>query len=98
MRKPCKRTRKGAFQINTGAALLGDFQTIPSMSCWLEMISGEDMSKLWNGLKVSAKAVPKGTTWARWENGTTSKGERLVDAIAYTTDDGFVVRFTAKST
>jgi|HubBroStandDraft_6_1064221.scaffolds.fasta_scaffold00134_72 hypothetical protein len=93
-----QRTLLVSSPIRRGAALLGDFLTVPSMRFWLERIKPRDIARLWKGLRESASDAPSRTTWARWENGTTSMQERLVDVIVNTTEDGFALHFIVSGT
>lgn len=76
----------------------GRFYPKTDMSYWLERIKQEDIEKLWKRLRDSARDAKHHITLERWVNGIISRGERAVNVIAYTTEDGFVLRFTAVDT
>src|SRR5262252_470647 len=92
--KQKKRTKKDDSQIGESEALL---QSVVANS-FLEWIRPADVQKLSSAIRDYAKAVPDRTISVRWGNGTTFEEGCLVAAIAYTTEDGFVLRFTVKGT
>jgi hypothetical protein len=73
-------------------------QTALTMTYWLEKISPEDIGKLWKQLRVCAKDAKRPISWVQWANGTISKEVYRVVVTAYTTQDGFAVRFTEINT
>lgn len=68
----------------------------PAMSYWLEKIKAGDIVRLWKRLGGYAKDARHHITLERWVNGTISRAGYQVDVTAYTTEDGFVLRFTAR--
>jgi hypothetical protein len=74
-------------------------QTDRTMTYWLEKISPEDIGKLWKQLRAYAKDAKRPITWVQWASGTITQGQDFrVDVTAYTTHDGFAVRFTVTDT
>jgi len=69
-----------------------------AMNSCMEKISPEDIVKSWNELEGYAKVAGRPTISVQWANGITSKGDYQVGVTASTTHNGFVLRFTVKST
>lgn len=69
-----------------------------AMNYWLGLINPPDVMRLWRQLDGSARVATRRITWVLMENGITlTTGQRL-DVTAYTTADGFVLRFTEQGT
>jgi hypothetical protein len=94
--KPGKRTAKGDSLTPKNGALSAAPRTVRSMIYWLEKISPDDIARLWNELRVSAKGAKRRTISGRWVSGITRKADSRVAAIVYTTPHGFVLHFTAE--
>ena len=89
-----KTERSPTLEVSSGA-----HPTARTMTYWLERISPEDIGKLWKQLRACAKDAKRPITWVQWANGTITQGQDFrVDVTAYTTHDGFAVRFTVGDT
>jgi hypothetical protein len=73
-------------------------RTARSMNYWYARISGDDMTRYWNALRVFAKDAKWPITSGFWASGITGKGDFLVGATVSTTRNGFVLRFTERGT
>lgn len=95
-RKPRKRTPKGASRKKTRS--LAARRTVRSMNYWYARISGDDMMRYWNTLRVFARVVKHPIISDIWASGITGAGDFRVGATASITRNGFALRFTERGT